>query len=263
MNLIRFSLKWIGLLSLGFLFQVTSAASSEVKTLQVVFTTWPPYTYYENEEAMGFEIDTFKAVIDKMGVKAKFTVLPWNRCLLQLENGDADVVISMLKTPEREKYTYYPETHISISKTMLFTTSDKDIPFDGSFYSLQNYSIGTMSGFSYGKDFDNATYLNKEVAFHSKMLIRKLLAGRNDVAIGNQAVINSNAYSLKVQNKIKFISPAIHTRKLYVGFSRKNSLELFGAEFSNTLNKFKTTNAYENILEKYGITLTEMIEDIN
>jgi polar amino acid transport system substrate-binding protein len=91
---------------------------AEKDVLHVVYTQWEPYTYQKNEKDSGFEIETVKAVAEKMGLLSKFEQLPWKRCLLAMENGQADALVSALKTPERETFLYYPDEFISLSKTI-------------------------------------------------------------------------------------------------------------------------------------------------
>lgn len=233
-------------------------AGGQDRIFRVAYTEWFPYTYSEKGQAAGFEIDIFRAVAAEMGIQAEFRNLPWKRCLLSLQDGRSDMLISMLKTADREHYAIYPETHISISKTMLFVTQDNLIPFDGSVEALKGYSIGVIKGFSYGEAFDRAGYLNRDEAIDAEMLIRKLIGRRNDVAVENQAVIAAASRKMGVRGRIRFLYPPIHMNKLYVGFSKASGLTELSTAFSDTLKVFKTSDAYVKILEKYGITADQM-----
>lgn len=236
----------------------TSSVYCETNKLLIVHTDWFPYTYQENGKSLGFEIEVFKEVMKQMNIEVEFVEYPWKRCLNALENGSADGLISLLKTPEREKFTYYPDTHISVSKTVFFTQKDKEIQFNGSYEGLKNYRIGVVLGFSYGEAFDKADYLQKDNAVNVETIIKKILAGRNDLGAENQAVINATAIKLGVKDQIKFIEPPIHTNKLYVGFSKAKGHEKLCKDFSKALAEFKATDNYNKILEKYGIDPSEM-----
>ncbi len=241
-------------------FFVASSTYGQTNNILVVYTEWFPYTYQEKAETLGFEIEILKAVMANMNIDTKFEQYPWNRCLHSLKNGKADVLVSLLKTPEREKFTFYPDNHISISKTVLFTTAGSNIKFDGSYEKLKGYSIGVISGFSYGDAFDKAEYLTKDTVKNAELLIGKLLHGRNDLGAENQAVIRAYAHKMKVQDRIRFLKPPIHTQKLYVGFSKMKGLKKMSENFSIALGKFKNSEAYKKILRKYGIKYAEMAE---
>ncbi len=228
--------------------------------IEVAYTDWFPYTYKQNEEPRGFEIEIVKAVMKNMGITPQFVKYPWRRCLTNLEEGTSDAVVSLLKTGEREKYTIFPDTYISLSKTMLFTKVDKNIRFNGSYEALKGYSIGVIAGFTYGEAFDKADYLKKDYAQTPEMLIEKLINDRHDLAAENQVVIIGYAAKMGFKDKIKFLEPPIHTQKLYVGFSKIKGLQKLSDDFSKALESFKESEEYRKILEKYGINPLDMTE---
>jgi len=239
---------------------VSAGHGAEKNMLHVVYTQWEPYTYQENDKDSGFEIETVRAVIGKMGLGSKFEQLPWKRCLLAMENGQADVLVSALKTPEREKFLYYPDEFISLSKTVFFTKKGNPIQFDGSFDGLKNYTIGIIRGFSYGDAFDKAVYLKKDEANNSDVLVKMVLAGRYDLGAENMAVITASAKKQGILGDIRFLEKPIHSQKLYVVFSKVRFLEKTGSRFSEMLKEFKKTEDYRKILEKYGMKVADMTE---
>lgn len=234
------------------------SAAPQRKTIQVVYTDWFPYTYEQNGVASGFEIEIAEAVFRQINVEPVFIKFPWKRCLSSIRSGEADALISMLKTSERKVYTRYPDEHISISKTVFFTSKNNLIPYNGSLTELKDYTIGTIMGFSYGDEFDNADYLKKDDVLDAQKLIKKVITGRNDLGAENQAVIKAYALGLGEIETIRFLEPPIHTSKLFVGFSKINQLEAMTNEFSECLRKFKLSDEYKGILKTYGIELSEM-----
>lgn len=249
------------LIFLCLILAIPSAAASQESYLRVVFTEWFPYTYEKNGRPAGFEIEIFNAVIKQMNRPAVYEMKPWKRCLNNLRQGKADILVSMLKTPEREAYTYYPDEHISISKTAFFAKADRHIYFNGSFEALKDYRIGVIMGFSYGEAFDQADYLDKDGAVDAEMLLTKLIGNRNDLIAENEAVIMATAAQKGMADRIRPLSPAIHMQKLYVGFSKANNLEKLGHEFSIKLRQFKKTQEYKSIMLQYGIPHSEMTNE--
>lgn len=241
---------------------MSSVTNSQETHIRVVYTKWFPYTYQKLDAPSGFEIDIFSSVLEKMNVKAELKTYPWKRCLKHIKRGKADALISMLKTPEREQYTYYPDEHISISKTRFFQKINNNITFTGSLEKLKGYTIGVILGFSYGDVFDQAEYLQKDESIDTYMLITKLLKDRNDLAAENQAVVNATAFQIGVKEKIRFFGPPIHSQKLYVGFSKANKLKKLCYEFSILLREFKKSEHYKVILGNYGITPSDMTDNI-
>ena len=51
---------------------MSSSGYSETERIRVVYTDWFPYTYEENGEALGFEIEIFREVIKKNEFRGLF-----------------------------------------------------------------------------------------------------------------------------------------------------------------------------------------------
>jgi len=85
------------------------------------------------------------------------------------------------------------------------------------------------------------------------MLIRKLLGGRSTIAVGTKSVILHHATQMGVVDKIKFLEPPISDDPVFMGFSktRQDAAEL-AQTFSAELRRFKATQHYQDILQKYG-----------
>lgn len=249
------------IISLLFFLLIPAIGYCETGRLRVVYTEWFPYTYKESGQAAGFEIEIFKSVLKTMNIEAIFLKFPWRRCLKNLETGDGDALVSLLKTPERELYAHFPATHISISKTVFLATADSDVKFSGPLEDMRGYRIGTLMGFSYGEAFDKATDLKRDDVSDTSTLIRKLLTGRNDLCVENIIVAKAYASKMGVLDKVRFLDPPIHVQKLYVGFSKANGLKILSDDFSAHLADFKASEPYRAILRKYGVDPSEMIPE--
>lgn len=218
-----------------------------------LFQTWEPYGYMADGKAKGFEIETFEAVADLMGYQVEFSHQPWKRCLHSVENGLADVVISALKVKERTAFLNYPDEPISISRTAFFTKKESTVSFNGSFEDIKKYTIGMTSGFSYGELFDSADYLNKDPSTETEAVLMKVLLGRNELGVGNIPVIKTIAQKKNSLDKIKFLTPLLHSQKLYVGFSKTGHFGHLAQSFSSALSDFKKTERYKIILQTYNM----------
>ncbi|MCP3921741.1 MAG: amino acid ABC transporter substrate-binding protein [Desulfobacterales bacterium] len=86
------------------LFFYITAFSQEI--LNVHVTEWPPI-YYQDKAGhwTGLDVELFKAIIKKAGLKQIFKNQPWIRGLKELESGSIHVVLNMNRTKERSVYT--------------------------------------------------------------------------------------------------------------------------------------------------------------
>lgn len=69
---------------------------------------WPPFNYAENGKPLGFSIDYMDLIAKKTGLKVKYVTGPtWNEFLQMMKDGSLDVMLNIVKTPEREKFLLY------------------------------------------------------------------------------------------------------------------------------------------------------------
>lgn len=227
--------------------------TAEERVIYAAYTSWEPYTYTVDAKPMGFELEIFQNVMERMDYSVIFIEMPWKRCLQNLKSGEMDVVISMLINEEREEYTLFPEEHISTTDFMLISLKESAIESTNPLINLKDYKIGSILGFHYGDEFDNANYLDKVEVGDSELLLELLLKKRFDIVIGNKTVIMNSFHKKKLTTALVFHEPPVKSDKLYVGFSKNESHEVLSKEFSSGLKLFKETDEYREILNRYHI----------
>lgn len=221
--------------------------------IKAAYTDWEPYTYTENNDAKGFEIEIFSIIMDKMNIKVEYESLPWKRCLNNLKTGESDVVISMFKTDERELYTIYPEENISRSTCSFFVLESSNVKFNGDYNNIYNDRIGVILGFNYGDEFSNeSNNLQKIDIIDSKSLLDMVSKKRVHIGLDNRLVIHSLSKKANIENSIRFLEPPVVNDPLYIGFSKKNKLENLCKSFSDELKAFKQTDRYLEITKRYN-----------
>ena len=64
---------------------------------------YPPFIYQENNKAAGLVVDLGQAIIQKAQINARIAAMEWGEAQAQLRNAQADALLLVNKTPEREK----------------------------------------------------------------------------------------------------------------------------------------------------------------
>jgi len=214
---------------------------------------YPPFYFETNGEYHGAALDISMAVAKKLGHELVFVRAPWGRIQAYLRSGSIDMMILYFKTKERARDVIYTKIpHINESSD-LFILSNEDIEFEGQLNDLVAYKFGYVRGYSHGAEFDNAKHLSKHSFANEEQLIKGLANGRIDIGVGNKQTIIKHTVLLKLNQKIRFLSPSLHVGKNYIAFSktRKDAQELED-EFSSQLKVFMKSDKYRTILKKYN-----------
>lgn len=151
-------------------------------------TDWPPFNFYEDGTPQGLSVEYMNILAEKIGIKVKYISGPsWNDFLEMMKSGDLDVMLNIVKTPERQKYLLYTKPYIRNPNTIL---SRRDTPFN-SLEQLFGKTVSLPKGFFYEeilkRDFPKIKlHLVKNVQESMKAVI----FGKADAAVGELAVFN-------------------------------------------------------------------------
>ena len=204
-------------LVLFMIFSINVYSAEKVKI--IISTGYPPYYYFENDKPTGLCIEIVNSVFSRMDMEIEYLEYPWARCLQNMEDGMGDAILPIMINSERSEFmSYLPENILAYEENALFSKNTARITYSGNLHTLSPYNIGVVRGFSYGEDFDNATFLQKDTANDDEKLIKKLNAGRNELIIGNSLVIKYQAKKLGLLDQIKELEPGISRDPLYLAF---------------------------------------------
>jgi len=95
---------------------------------------YPPFEYLNDAgEPEGFNVDIFRAVAKIMGLRYQISLDTWETVRNEIENRQADVLLGMYKSDERDKQVDFSIPHF-ISTYALFVRTDSEISSPNDIY---------------------------------------------------------------------------------------------------------------------------------
>ncbi|MCK7548875.1 substrate-binding periplasmic protein [Marinobacter koreensis] len=171
-------------------------------TVTVGVNNAPPYRIIGPDRNTGLYVDIFKEVARLLGWQVRFREAPFRRVLLMMEQGEVDIMLGPLKTPEREKKLAYVAPAFPPERRLFFYMNTKN--------RIERYSdlygkrIGVLDGASYFHQFDEDGDLQKEPAKRYENLMLMMQRGRVDVVIAPELV---GRYTIKKLGLEAHVSP--------------------------------------------------------
>lgn len=226
-------------------------------TYNLVTLQYPPYQYEENGEKKGFVMQIIDEVFHRLGEDYNLEIIAWKRALKMVEDGDADIIFTIYKNDEREKFLDYSNEILIPQKTAFFVLKDNLIKYNGDFENLSDYIVGTVFGVSYGFKFDEAIKKNElktESVMTGDINIKKLLDKRIDLIVSNEygAMYLMKKYSKL--DKIKKLEPILEEIPSYIAFSKKKNLGELRDRFDKELKKMKDEGRYQEIILEFFLS---------
>jgi len=236
----------------------TMVVSATDRHITIVGDAYPPYSYYEDGEYKGTDIDTIKAAFKKLNIKPVFKFRPWARAIAEVKSGESDAIYSLFKMKEREAFLDYPAIALSYEKNILVVNGDSNKTAN-TIDDIKGWRIGVVTENSYGKSFDEYKDIERVQANRNELLVLQLNAkNRFDAIVINEllfdTIINDYVVNGTIKNpdfrKLEYVP---NNAPLYLGFSKmsRNNHRLIAKDFSEVLLQLKNEGLVQKIISKY------------
>lgn len=241
-------------LAVVLLLPASAISQNPPQELIVVSATFPPYCIGgENDKPKGIYVTIMEELLKPLGVVPKFHIVPFKRALALLADGQADAMIGLFRTPEREKFLHFLNPPYSTSSYKAFYVAKGrggEIKTYQDLYKLQ--AIGVGSGAKFFSPFDEDTKLKKDEAPNGLIGLKKLVRGRLDAVLltedsGDYLLANFHLQDKveKAQFKHSEVAPA------YVCLSKKSPWMAREKEFSESLALMVKNGRIDAIRSEY------------
>lgn len=205
-----------------------------------------PFGFLNKNKPTGMMFEAGSRIAEEAGLEYTNTIVPYARTIIALQNGNADFVL-------RYSNEILPSiavplvSIITIQNVILFRadTNIKDLE------SLQGKTVARVRGGRYDVNFAKNENITKvEVNNYSQML-RMLMAGRIDGAIGSNVGLYYNARQLGITQEMLGKPMLLDQKDIVLHFSKKNTDSKIRERLKRSVEKLKNDNEFKNIVNKY------------
>lgn len=190
------------------------------------------YERNANGAPSGLGVDVLHAIAKITGDTIDFQFVPFARAQAMVEFGKADILVSIYKTPEREKrfdfsaYPYYQD------QMTFYMRTGSSLRWTGDFNSLKGKRVGVIRGWHYGEKFQNArSTLTIATLDNLADGVKLLRRGFIDVLAANQRNMGTFLEPDQTGQTIEAMEPMIDLLPGYLAFRK-------GEEGSKLRDKF-------------------------
>lgn len=148
---------------------------------------WPPYTYYQRVEGQktaevtGYAVEVIRAIFEPRGIAFQVELLPWSRCLAEVETGiNYQMLLNASYSEERAQKYYLSRAFYTTNSYYFYSKRQHPtgltVPDKAS---LQNYKVCGILGYNYTAY--GVTEIDDIGVTNYAVLLSKLHAGRCDL----------------------------------------------------------------------------------
>ena len=151
-------------------------------------TDWPPFNFAEDGQPRGYSIDFMNLVAAHVGLQVDYVTGPsWDEFLAMMKRGELDVMLNIVRTPEREQYLSFTPPYARNPSAIV---SRKDKPYH-SLEQLFDKTVAVPKGF-FSEELLKREYprIKLQVLRDAPATMEAVSRGEADAAIGDVAVFN-------------------------------------------------------------------------
>ncbi len=210
---------------------VSSAETPETITLCVDSRNWYPFTFTGDNIAKGIHVDTVRQAFENLGYKIMIKPYPHNRCLLNLEEGTVDGMISIAYDATLP-YVEYPPDAVDAKESawrimqvdyMVVSYIDDDYRFSGAISELP-VPIRIPRGDPLIKIFQENN-LEIEIGKSDEHNFLKLIRDKKGTVITASAISELMDREPEIAGKFYVHPTPLSSQSFYFAFSSKTKLK--------------------------------------
>ncbi len=171
--------------------------------LVLAFDDLLPWKTQSGDAYGGAYTEIVRELARRAGLPLHIKPCPLKRCLTMLQHGEADIIIGVKRTPERQRYLQFLQTpyRASSADKVFFVLKEKGAVVRR-YEDLRPLRIGVKLGADYFARFDQDTTLKKDTSKDMDINFRKLAMGRLDAVIAAEDQGEAMLAQLQLGGKI-------------------------------------------------------------
>lgn len=225
---------------------------AETGKLNVAVFIEPPYVDLVAKKLVGENIDIINLLTKSIGLEPAFIQCPFVRCLAMTKSGQADMLLGLSKSIDREKdLIFLNPPHFKQKKPLRFFTLKEKKQTIQHFSDLNSLLVGTLRGAAYFPLFDENQTIKKVELTSREQLVSMLLKGRIDTFLEREETVLPLLSTTEYQNKFTMADYQYNkTINSYIVLSRHSKARRYANELSQVLAKIVSDGTIKRIRMK-------------
>ena len=213
-----------------------------------------PYSILVADKVSGISVDLIREAAHRLHKSVQIDIMPWARALRECERGSADIILNVVRTPEREQFLEYVPTAVTWEEAVFIVPQHSALHFDGNLEALRGSVVGTGRGFRFGEPVDQAFasgLLRREDHNTVAIMLNILSFGRLTIGMADKTLGAYEMRKLGLAGQLKILEPPLTHVPSYFAVSKKGKAAGLAPEFDRVLKQMLKDGSYAKIRARY------------
>ncbi|WP_421055703.1 substrate-binding periplasmic protein [Leisingera sp. D0M16] len=237
-----------------------AAAARAETVLTFCYDPYPPYTLGTGGvPSSGLKVHLLEAVVSRIdGLDAVTVLLPWQRCLSQAKTGEADGILPLFKSPEREAFLAFTEATFQQTNTFWYNRDrfPDGLEWGEGYAGVSHLRLGMVNGRIIDGEMEAAFRSHNRIVRGGDAagLMEMLLFDQLDLIAMDDAVgryyVGLNGW----MDRIVSAETPISSRYSHFGLSRASGADAYVEEFDRVIAELRAEGMINWILHSLDYT---------
>jgi polar amino acid transport system substrate-binding protein len=222
---------------------------------------WCPYNCDPGAAEPGYAIELMQTIFAPAGVKIKYEIVPWDRALMQAQDGTASAAVAAVRVQADTHGLLVGNEPIGTSNDCLFVAASNPLKFQKADDLDSLKAVAIVSGYTYSQEL--GVWLDRPENKH-KILIQRgarpaesnamnLALGRLDGVVENRHVMQHTIFKLGLEHQV--ISAGCQKEvPVYIAFNANlENVQQLIKKLDDGIDKLRREKQLAKILGKYGL----------
>lgn len=233
--------------------------AADKPVLRLVHTHFPPWFIVEGDHYSGIDVLVVQELARRLDLVVEVNDCPIMRCFMQMRKGQADLMSSLFKRPEREEFMLFIEPYYFSAHDTVFYVKSGRMNILKNYQDLYKLSVGTTKKIAYSTRFDADKRIDKQVVVNQAQLPKMLMSGRIDTFLGDETVldylvITAGMESAFEKTDFRFKHPGLGG---HMALSKMSPLAPRVNEFNIVLESMVNDGTIQSIIDRFYDQLRE------
>jgi len=246
-------MRWLPLLLLWITLSGQAANNSALRACGHPF--YPPVSWHSDGQLIGLAPAVTQQLFAELGYKVQLSAESnWKRCLLEVQQGNADIVVAAYRIASRETYLGFTTQHIIADKVTLFVNRQHPIRY-GQLSDLRGKTVGLLLGDSFGDRFDRFIEQNSAIEYVSRgrQNFAKLALGRIDYMPLGKLSGQLQSRKLGFHDQVMALDTEITTEHYYLAVGHDSGLQRHLPYLNQRLKEMHIDGTIERLTQQYSL----------
>lgn len=249
----------ISLLSVALVLLSTSSYSRTLKACGHPF--YPPVSWISDKQLMGLAPTVTQQLFAELGYRVELRAgYNWKRCLLEVQRGNADIVVAAYHIPSRESYLWFSHEPVIADPITLFVNRESPLVYKTR-DDLRGKVTGLLLGDSFGEDLDQFLSQNTRIEYVSRnrQNFDKLAHQKIDfMPIG---LLSGRLQSRKMgfHEQIMPLDEKVSTELYFLAVGKKSGLQKHLPFIDHRLKELHQNGTIKRLTDQYSLQYLDQI----